>query len=151
MRIGTFHEFEPIDYLVEGKHCVDVAFLLKDGQDKMEKNYPMRNLLALGIELLLKGVIQKYNARKFNEIKKKSGITHNIEKLYEIASEVDRSNNLNILTNNELKSAIFKHTSKYYPDTVKARYTNTDSFLDFTLFIILRELLIQPLEKIIHL
>ena len=139
-----FEPFEPIDYLVEGRNCVDVAFLLKDGPDKIKKNYPMRVLLIHGIELLLQAFICHFDKSKFEK-------GHDIKKFYNIAKKIDKSRNLNILTNELLNNAINKITANYYPDSIKARYKNTNSHLEFSIFMILRELLIQPLEKVIHL
>lgn len=143
MRTKTFHEFEPIDYLINGRNCVEIARLLKDGSEKIKANYPMRVLLVHGIEFLLKAFIQNFDKTKLLR-------THDIKKLYNTAGEIDKLKNIGILTG-EIKDAVDKFASSYYPDSVKARYKNTDSRLDFSLFVILKELLIQPLEKVIHL
>lgn len=143
---GKIFEFEPIDYLKNGKRCVYAAQILKDGLDKLykaETNYPMKVLLVHGIELLLKAFIQHFNKNEFVEI-------HSIKKLYDIAEKIDKSQSFNILTN-ELHYAVNKVFSDYYPDSVEARYKNVNSKLDFSLFVILKEQLIQPLEKVIHL
>lgn len=143
MQIRTFHEFEPIDYLIEGRNCVDTAFLLKDGPDKIKKKYPMRVLLIHGIELLLKAFIQHFDKSKFTK-------DHDLKRLYNIVEEIDKSQNLKILTI-ELNDEINKIISNYYSDSVMARYKNADSNLNFLVFTVLRELLVKPLEKIIHL
>lgn len=140
------YKFEPIDYLTNGKNCIYTAEKLKNGPDKIETNYPMRILLVHGVELLLKAFIQHFDKSKFKEIK----IEHDIEVLHKTAEEINNQHNLNIFTS-ELNNAVSKITTDYYPDSVKARYQNTDSRLDFSVFMILRELLIQPLKKIIHL
>ena len=144
------YEFEPIDYLTNGKNCVYTAQMLKDGPDKIKTNYSMRVLLVHGIELLLKSIIQNFDIKKFNEIIKDIKVRHDIKKLYNIAEKIDKLQNLNILTS-ELNNAINKITTNYYPDSVKARYKNTSGHLEFSIFMILRELLIQPLERVIHL
>ena len=141
--------FAPIDYLANGRNCIELARLLIDGPNKIKNNYPMRVLLVHGIELLLKAFIQHFDKSMFTK-RRDINKGHNIKELHRTAEEIDRSHNLNVLTD-ELKSAINKVVSEYYPDSVKARYTNFNSSLDFSLFMILKELLIQPLEKVIHL
>ncbi|MSU56135.1 MAG: hypothetical protein EXS51_02400 [Candidatus Taylorbacteria bacterium] len=137
------YKFEPIDYLANGKNCVYTAQILKDGPDKLKKNYPMRVLLVHGIELLLQAFILHFDKSKFIRV-------HDIKKLYSLAEKIDNSLNLNLLTN-DLSCAINDVVLDYYSDSVKARYKNKDSSLNFSLFLILKKSLIQPLEKAIHL
>ena len=137
------YEFKPIDYLTNGKNCVYTAQMLKDGPDKIRTNYPMRVLLVHGIELLLQAFILHFDKSKFIRI-------HDIKKLYSLAEKVDSSLNLNILTN-DLNCAINDVVIDYYSDSVKARYKNKDSRLNFSLFLSLKQSLILPLEKTIHL
>lgn len=146
-----YEEFEPIDYLTHGEHCIDVAKSLElPGQNRSETSYPIRILLVHGIELLLKSFIQQYNPREFRQIMSLFDTRHDIKKLYETAEKIACSQHLSIFVQPNLKNAVDNFVSNFYPDTVRARYKNRDiSVLNYSIFKTLRTHLITPLEKLI--
>ena len=140
---NKFYDFEPVDFLGNGKHCISVAKQLKDGcgeTGKAEANYPMRVLLIHGIELLLKSLILHFDSSKFSK-------EHDIKKLYDTAKK--------IVIPKELKISVFSLeyemkniVDNYYPNSVKARYCNKNSHLSFSIFGTL-ENFVKRLEKYI--
>ncbi|OGZ11687.1 MAG: hypothetical protein A3D67_03310 [Candidatus Lloydbacteria bacterium RIFCSPHIGHO2_02_FULL_51_22] len=126
---NKFYDFEPVDFLGNGKHCISVAKQLKDGcgeTGKAEANYPMRVLLIHGIELLLKSLILHFDSSKFSK-------EHDIKKLYDTAKDIVIQKELGIqdfLSEDEIKKIV----DDYYPDSMKARYYNKTSRFDFSIF-----------------
>lgn len=137
-------DFEPIDYLTNGKNCVYTARRLKNAPDKPAANYPMRILLVHGVELLLKAFIEHFDKSKFQRI-------HNLKELLETVEEIGALQTPRVIQINEIRTTIEKLECDYYPDSIAARYTNKNSRLEDSTFTVLEHCLIKPLEKVIYL